>query len=87
MLTGEEKVINICNNDICNYLGNSLAAIGACKVKAENNPFLKNRIQKIILIKFNDDFNIMLEIDENRNGELSINDIKEFIINKRNSRG
>lgn len=51
MLTGNEKIKDIENDDICNWLGNSLCAIGAERVRIvdENNHLGKYRV---LYVKF-----------------------------------
>ena len=84
MLTGNEKILDTDNDDICNYLGNALAAIGACSVKVKRNVFTQNELQKLIIVGFNDGSAHAMCIRESRHGAMTINFIKENIIRKRN---
>lgn len=84
MLTGNEKILDIDNDDICNYLGNALAAIGACSVEVKRNVFTQNELQKLIIVGFNDGSVHAMCIRESRHGAMTINFIKENIIRKRN---
>lgn len=84
MLTGNEKIFDIDNDDICNYLGNALAAIGACSVGVKRNVFTQNELQKLIIVRFNDGSAHAMCIRESRHGAMTINFIKEDIIRKRN---
>jgi hypothetical protein len=60
MLTGSEKIKDIDENDICNYIGNSLSYLGANEVSILKDPFLK---EKIIQVKFSDGFTIRTKIE------------------------
>jgi len=84
MLTGEEKILDTNNDDICNYLGNALAAIGACGVEVKKNVFTQNELQKLIIVRFNDGSAHAMCIRESRHDAMTINFIKEYIIRKRN---
>lgn len=75
MLTGSEKIKNIDENDICNYIGNSLSSLGANEVSILEDAFLK---EKIIQVKFSDDFYIRTKI-EGQNGEAPIENLKEML--------
>lgn len=84
MLTGNEKIFDIDNDYICNYLGNALAAIGACSVEVKRNVFTQNELQKLIIVRFNDGSAHAMCIRESRHGAMTINFVKENIIRKRN---
>lgn len=83
MLTGEEKILYTNNDDICNYLGNALAAIGACKVEVKKNVFTQNELQKLIIVRFNNGSAHCSCIRESRHNTMTINFMKEYIIRKR----
>lgn len=84
MLTGEEKILYTNNDDICNYLGNALAAIGACSVEVKKNVFMQDELQKIVIVKFNDGSAHVAALRESRHKKITINFLKEYIIKKRN---
>lgn len=70
MLTGKEKIKDVCNDDICNCIGNSLCALGAISVSVKDVYYDKHFKQ--IQIKYKDGWNHMLIIDDKKCEELSI---------------
>lgn len=81
MLTGNEKIKELNNNDICNYIGNSLCGLGAKSVKIKE-AIMDNIIHRALLVEYNDNWNFVIDFD-NRVSDWSIDLVLEYAIKTR----
>ena len=75
MLTGKEKIKDIDEKDICNYIGDYLNLLGLTQVKISEEGFPK---EKVIHVKYSDDFNTKMKIS-GTSGNRSIENLAEFL--------
>lgn len=82
MLTGNEKIKDLQSDDICNYLGNSLCALGATSVGIEN---VENHLGKyrVLIVKFGQEKFTRIGFNCERALNTSIQDIRKLIVRAR----
>lgn len=78
MLTGKEKIKKLNNNDICNYIGNSLCGLGAKSVGIKE-AIIDNIIHRALLVRYNDNWNFVIDFD-NRVSDWSIDLVRDYAI-------
>lgn len=78
MLTGNEKIKDVENNDICNWLGNSLSSVGAkqVRIETENNHLGRYRV---LYVDFKD-YNTRLAFIGDRIANTTVQEIKNLIL-------
>lgn len=83
MLTGKEKIKDISNDDICNYIGNSLCGLEAQSVSIEKMPWSIPKHERLLVVKFNDGWTQIIILDTLEWANKSIKEVLEDIINSR----
>lgn len=83
MLIGNEKIKNINNDDICNYIGNSLCGLGVKSVSIEKMPWSFPKHERLLVIKYNDGWVQITILDTLEWANKSIKEVLEDIINSR----
>lgn len=83
MITEKEKIKNISNDDICNYIGNSLCGLGVQSVSIEKMPWSIPNYERLLVIKYNDGWIQITILDTLEWANKSIKEVLEDIINSR----
>ena len=77
MLNGTEKIEDIADNDICNYLGNKLSIAKKVGIRHENH---ENIDYRVFYIEYEDGIKIRISLNRSRVNNASIEDIKRLAL-------
>ena len=78
MLTGNEKIKNLKNDDICNYLGFALLSKGAIKVEIKTQGYYDT--YKVLYVSYSDGVKTRIAFNSDRAINSTIDEIKEILI-------
>lgn len=73
MLNGNEKIKDISNNDICNYIRNNTKGAKSVEIKVENSAAGDYRV---LYIEFQDGIKTRLAFNSNRANDSTIEEIR-----------